>query len=77
MCSPTTPTIRVRIPLMPGVFSVNFLFEKNKNKLKRGRRGWPFLKKIRYVCLVEKEAWGGPFKKQIYQITMVKYRRSS
>ena len=39
-CSPSTPIIQVRIPLMPAVFSVNFVFEKIKNKQKRGR-GWP------------------------------------
>ena len=33
-CSPSTPTIRVRIQLTPTVFSVKFVFEKNKNKQK-------------------------------------------
>ena len=62
MCSPTTPTIRVRIPLMPGVFSVNFLFEKNKNKLKRGRRGWPFLKKLGMFVWLKKRLGVGHLK---------------
>ena len=34
-CSPSTPTIRVWIPLMPTVFSVKFEFEGNENKQKR------------------------------------------
>ena len=38
---PSTPTIRVRIPLTSRVFSVKVVFEKNENKLTRGR-GWPF-----------------------------------
>ena len=33
-CSPSTPTIRVRVPLTPTVFSVKFVFEKNKSKQK-------------------------------------------
>ena len=36
-CSPYTLTIRFRIPLTPIVFSVKFVFEKNKNKQKRDR----------------------------------------
>ena len=43
-CSPYTPTIRVRIPLKPTVFSVKFVFERNKNKQKRWP-GFPHLKK--------------------------------
>ena len=31
-CSPSTPTIRVRIPLTPTVFPVKFVFEKNKKR---------------------------------------------
>ena len=33
-CSPSTPTILVRIPLKPTVFSVPFVLEKNENKEK-------------------------------------------
>ena len=36
MCSPSIPMIRVQIPLMPTVFTVIILFEKNENKQKRG-----------------------------------------
>ena len=42
-CSPTTPTIRVRIPLKPEKFFVIFVFEKNKNKQKEAGVG-PFKK---------------------------------
>ena len=42
----STPTIRVRIPLKSTV-SICKLFEKNKNKRKRGRR-WPVV-----VCAVQ------------------------
>ena len=31
-CSPSSPTIRFRIPLKPTDFSVKFVFEKNENK---------------------------------------------
>ena len=40
-CLPSTPTIRVRIPLKPTVFSVKFVFEKNENKQKEAGVG-PF-----------------------------------
>ena len=44
--SPSTTMIRVRIPLMPTVFSVKYVFEKNENK-KIERPVWPiFLKKL-------------------------------
>ena len=33
-CSPSTPTIRVRISLKPTVFPVKFVFEKKENKQK-------------------------------------------
>ena len=33
-CSPSTPTIRVRIPLTPTVFSGEIVLEKNENKQK-------------------------------------------
>ena len=33
-CSPSTPTIRVWIPLKPTILSVKFVFEKNTNKQK-------------------------------------------
>ena len=36
-CSPSTPTIRVRIPLTSTVFSVKIVFEYNENKQKRVR----------------------------------------
>ena len=39
-CSPSTQAIRVRNPADAYSFSVNFVFEKIKNKHKRGR-GWP------------------------------------
>ena len=42
-CSPSTPTIRVRIPLKHTVFSVKFVFEKSENKQKEAGVG-PFLK---------------------------------
>ena len=35
-CLPTTPTIRVQIPLTPADFYVKFVFENNSNKPKRG-----------------------------------------
>ena len=41
--SPSTPTIRVRIPLTPTVFTVKFVCEKTENKTKIGR-GRPILK---------------------------------
>ena len=45
VCWPSTPTIRVRIPLKPTVFFCKIVFEKNKNEQKRGR-GWAtFFKK--------------------------------
>ena len=44
VCSPSTLTIRGRIPLNPTVFSVKFVFEKNENKWNEAG-GWPFLKK--------------------------------
>ena len=40
--SPSTLTIRVRIPLKPTVFSVKFVFEKKENKQKEAGVG-PFL----------------------------------
>ena len=46
-CLPSTPTIRVRIPLKPSVFSVKFMFEKNEIKHKEARIG-PFLKRVLY-----------------------------
>ena len=36
-CLPSTVTNWVRIPIKPTVFSVKFVFEKNKNKLKEAR----------------------------------------
>ena len=42
-CLPSTLTIWVWIPLMPTVFSVKFVFEKNKSKQKRGW-GWLIFK---------------------------------
>ena len=36
-CLPSTMTNWVRIPIKPTVFSVKFVFEKNKNKLKEAR----------------------------------------
>ena len=39
VCSPSTPTIRVRIPLMSTVFFVKFVFEKNENKQKEAGVG--------------------------------------
>ena len=43
-CSPSTPTIQVEILLMPTVFTVKFVFEKNeKNK---NRQGLSHLKKL-------------------------------
>ena len=38
-CSPSTPTIRVWIPLTPTVFSVKFVCEKNENKHKENGAG--------------------------------------
>ena len=38
-CSPSTPTIRVRIPQKPSVFSVKCVLEKNKNKQKESGVG--------------------------------------
>ena len=44
-CSPSTLTIRVRILLMPTVFSVKLVFEKTK--INKKRPGWPtFLKRV-------------------------------
>ena len=43
VCSPSTLTIQVQIPLKPAVFSVKFVFEKNRIQRKRGR-GWPIQK---------------------------------
>ena len=43
--SPSTLTIRVRIPLKPRVFSVKFVFEKTKDKQKEAGAG-TFLKRI-------------------------------
>ena len=40
-CLRSTPTIQVRIPLKPTVFSVKFLFEKKENKQKEAGFG-PF-----------------------------------
>ena len=42
-CLPSTPTIRVRIPLRSTIFC-KIVNEKNKNKQKRGR-GWPIKRK--------------------------------
>ena len=42
---PSIQTIRVRIPLTPTVFSVKFVFEKNKNEQKEAGVG-PFLKNL-------------------------------
>ena len=44
-CSPSFPTIRVRILLMSTEFSVNFVFDKNKNIQKEAGVG-PFKKEI-------------------------------
>ena len=41
-CSPSTPTIRIRIQLTPIVFLVKFVFEQNENKQKEAGVG-PFL----------------------------------
>ena len=43
-CSHSTPTIRVRIPLKPKVFSVKFVLEMNENNQKEACVG-PFLKR--------------------------------
>ena len=42
-CSPSAATIRAQIPLMPTVFSVQFVFEKNGYKHKIPRVG-PLIK---------------------------------
>ena len=47
--SPSTPTIRVRIPLTNTVFSVKFVFEKNENKQKEAGVS-PFFKKPHICC---------------------------
>ena len=47
-CSPSTPTIRVQIPLKLRVFSVEFVFDRNENKQKEARVG-PFFKKTWYL----------------------------
>ena len=39
LCSPSTPKIRVRIPLKPSVFSIKCVFEQNKNEQKEARVG--------------------------------------
>ena len=36
-CSPSTPTIRVRIPLTSTVFSVKFVFKKNEDEQKTAK----------------------------------------
>ena len=38
-CSPSTPTIQVRIPSEAYSFSVKFLFEKTENEQKEARIG--------------------------------------
>ena len=38
-CSPSTPTMRVRILLKPTFFLQRFVFEKNENKQKEARVG--------------------------------------
>ena len=52
VCLPSTPTMRVRIPLKSTVLPVKFVFEKNENKQKVAGVG-PFLKK-------EKTKWVEP-----------------
>ena len=42
---PFSLTIRVRIPLKPTIFSVNFALENNENKLKM-RPDWPIKKYV-------------------------------
>ena len=44
-CSPSTPTVRVRIPLKSTVFSVEFVLANNENKQKEAGVG-PLKKKI-------------------------------
>ena len=52
-CLPYTPTIRVRIPLKPSVFSLKVVFEKTENKQKN-RPGLAFLQMaIRAVVLAQ------------------------
>ena len=49
---PYTPTIRVRILLKPTVFSVKFVLEKSKNKLKDAEVG-QFFTRGRVTLLIE------------------------
>ena len=51
-CSPSTPMIRVQIPLKPTVFSVTFVFEKNENKQKEVGVGPFFFKKKMPIAVV-------------------------
>ena len=44
-----SPTIRVRMPLTPTVFSIKFVLEKNENKHKTGR-GMPIFKALKGHC---------------------------
>ena len=54
---PSTPTIRVRIPLKPTVFSVKCVFETNENKQKR-------------PVLAQKEIYLYLLKKKFYNIDL-------
>ena len=42
-CSPTTPTIRVLIPLTPKYYSLIFDFEKKEHEQKRNEQQWAIL----------------------------------
>ena len=45
-CSPSTPTIRVRIPLKPKVFSIILCLKRTKINKKRPGLAHFFLKKV-------------------------------
>ena len=56
-CSPSTPTIRVQIPLKHTVFSVKFVLKKNEIKQKEAGLAHFFEKNDPFVSNVDKN-WG-------------------
>ena len=50
-CSPSSLTIRVRIPLTPTVLSVKFVREKNENKTKKRPEQAHFLEKVTFWAI--------------------------
>ena len=71
---PSTPTIRIQIPLKTTVFSVKFVFEKNENKQKEAGLG-PFLtlsqRAIEYSAIILGVLPG--FAVQSFDIRLFKY----